>query len=191
MKTNRERARRAESALEQYNGNDMREDGPDGIAETLADMLGDLRHMARFSGVDFDACAARGLAMSEMEREEDEDGDEDGNAILFVDEFREEEAGVAQAVFNAFIAAGERIVSAEFPKPMEFPSSTDFEDSRLLAMLCADDTVDGEADAARAVAICGRLRDRKLRVYWSEMAIAGYARCWNLPYWMVYSAVRN
>jgi len=76
-RTNRDRSNRAADALRKYNGSDSREDGVEGDSEMLADMLGDLRHWARLRGVDFDACAARGFAMSEMERVEDFDEEEE------------------------------------------------------------------------------------------------------------------
>lgn len=73
IRTNSERADRAESALMKYNGSDSRDPGVDGQEEMLSDMLGDLRHWARLNKVDFERCNARGQTMSEMEREEDSD----------------------------------------------------------------------------------------------------------------------
>lgn len=77
IRTNRDRANRAADAVETYNREDSRAAGVDGMEETLSDMLGDLRHWARLNGLDFEACAARGLAMSEMERRDDSDEAED------------------------------------------------------------------------------------------------------------------
>lgn len=73
-RTNLDRAQRAESALETYNGTDSREDGNEGRDELLGDLLGDLRHYCRLYGLDFDSISARGFAMSEQERLEDFDG---------------------------------------------------------------------------------------------------------------------
>lgn len=72
-RTNRDRAERAESALQAYNGADSRADGIDGQEETLADFLGDIRHYCRLNKLDFDRCNARGQAMSKMEADEDSD----------------------------------------------------------------------------------------------------------------------
>lgn len=73
IRTNRQRAERAERALLEYNGADSRDDGVAGQEEMLSDMLGDLRHYCRLNALDFERCNARGQDMARMEAEEDSD----------------------------------------------------------------------------------------------------------------------
>ena len=72
--TNGDRAAAAEQALLAYAQERRLIAAGEAMETALGDLLGDLRHLARMSGIDFDKLVARSKMNADAEQVEDEEG---------------------------------------------------------------------------------------------------------------------